>query len=210
MEHTIYLEATVRARLDDVCDVLAKRTTHGDHPDHLQVELGSGAAIRQPVAVVSGPVEVQGSSLAQPIHIEAVDHPELFPTLDGDLFALTRRSTGETRICLTGRYQPPLGPAGAIGHRLGGRRLAEESIRGFFDELVSGINRGLETMQVGFRPPRLRGRSGTRTEREDRWPRPTHVQRSRFSHAKSAFDFSPPKRSAASQSSSDTSRSSCR
>jgi len=152
MEHTIYLEATMRAPLDEVCDVLAKRSAHDDHPEHLQVELGSGRAVRQAVAVVSGPVEVQGGSLAQPIHIEAADHPELFPTLDGELFALAKRSTGETRICLAGRYQPPLGPAGAIGHRLGGRRLAEESIRAFFGELVHGITRELEMMQVGFKP----------------------------------------------------------
>ena len=151
MEHTIDLEATVRARLDEVCDVLARRATRGDDPTRLHVELGS-TAVGQQVDVVFGPVEVQGGSLAQSIHIEAADHRHLFPTLDGDLFALEMDVPEATRICLTGRYQPPLGPAGAIGHRLGGRRLAEASIRAFFDELVRGITRELDTMQVGWKP----------------------------------------------------------
>ena len=116
------------------------------------MEFGSGRAVRQQVDVVFGPVEVQDGSVTQSIHIEAADHRHLFPTLDGDLFALEMDVPEDTRICLTGRYQPPLGPAGAIGHRLGGRRLAEASIRAFFDELVRGITRELETMQVGWKP----------------------------------------------------------
>jgi hypothetical protein len=151
MEHTIEAEATVRARLDDVCDALARRTTRSDHPSRLHVELGS-TAVGQQVDVVFGPVDIQNGSLTQSIHIEAADHRHLFPTLDGDLFALETDVPEATRICLTGRYQPPLGPAGAIGHRLAGRRLAEASIQAFFDELVSGITRELETMQVGWKP----------------------------------------------------------
>ena len=152
MEHTIDLEAKVSAGLDGVCEVLARRTTRGDHPRELQVELGPGTAVGQQVEVVFGPVEVQDRSVTQSIHIEAADHRHLFPTFDGELFALEMDVPDDTRICLTGHYQPPMGPAGAIGHRLGGRRLAEASIRAFFDELVDGITGELESVQVGWKP----------------------------------------------------------
>ena len=150
MERTIDLEATLSGRLTEVCDVLARQTSY---PSHVQVDLGP-AAVREQVDVVLGPLEVQDGSVTQSIHIEAADHRRLFPTLDGELFAVEIDGPGDTRLCLTGRFQPPLGPAGAIGDLIGGRRLAEASIRAFFDELVSGIARELETMQVGWKPAR--------------------------------------------------------
>lgn len=148
MEHTIDLEATVRGQVEKVCDVLARQTYY---PRYVQVDLGP-TAVRQQVDVVLGPLEVHDGSVTQSIHIESVDHRQFFPTLDGELFALTMSEPEDTRICLTGCYQPPLGPAGAIGDLLVGRRLAEASIRAFFDELVSGIAREVETMQVGLKP----------------------------------------------------------
>jgi len=155
MKHTIELEAKLSARLEQVCDVLARRTTRGDHPRHLHVELGPRRAVQQQIDVVFGPAEVRDGSMTQSVHIEAVDHRRLFPMLDGELFAFEMDVPEDTLVCLvclTGRYQPPMGPAGAIGHRLGGRRLAEASIRAFFDELVGGITAELESMQVGWKP----------------------------------------------------------
>ena len=152
MEHTIELEATLRAPLDEVCDAFVRRSTQGVEPTRLEVELSTGGSVRQQVDVHFGPLQVEEGSATQSIHIEAADHPYLFPTLDGELIALGMQPEDETRICLTGRYRPPLGVAGAIGDRLGGQHLAEGSVEAFFADFVANITHELETTHLGWKP----------------------------------------------------------
>ena len=152
MEHTIELEATVRAPVEEVRDAFVRRSTQGVEPTRLEVELSTGGSVRQQVDVHFGALQVEEQSATQSIHIEAADHPYLFPTLDGELVALGMQPEAETRICLTGRYRPPLGVAGAIGDRLGGQRRAEGSVEAFFEDLVADIAGELETTHVGWKP----------------------------------------------------------
>lgn len=164
MERTIDLEVTLPARFDELLDLLAKQPERllgapdqdTSTPRHrattsLEVEIGPGRAVRQQVVVDVGLLRVEPGSASLPIHIEAADHRQLFPTLEGEITAQATE-VADTVLRLTGRYRPPLGAAGGLGDRMVGQRLAHASIDAFFTELSHRVMRELEATRPEWKP----------------------------------------------------------
>ena len=158
MKHHVRLMKTLPIPYPEVCHLLQERSARtlrsagGQTVTHqhrfttkFEVPVSSGTHLRRAVAVDIGVYDDDGHQAWLPIQITAIEHPGLFPTLQAILFA--REAEGaSTEISLEGDFRDPLGPLGAVGAVVGGRRKAEASLETFFEDLIKRI--GLEAREA--------------------------------------------------------------
>jgi hypothetical protein len=66
---------------------------------------------------------------------EAATMPRLFPRMKAEL-AIYPLTATETQLDFSGRYEPPLGPAGKAMNAIVGHRIAEASVHRFVSEVA--------------------------------------------------------------------------
>jgi hypothetical protein len=114
----------------------------GDGEPCLGVEV-FGVHVEHPIRLETRPCE----TVEQPIRatvlafrIEASDHVEWFPMLEGDIEVTP--TGGGVEVALEAEYHVPGGALGAAVDRVGLHRVADESIDHFFDGVVSRLQEG--------------------------------------------------------------------
>jgi len=101
----------------------------------------AGSEIARPVRLqVGGMVCGDDQARARLEWTDAV-HPHLFPRLEGTLQITPVPSDGApfTEIGIQARYQPPLGPLGAVGDRIVGAGVTDAAMTTFLDELADAV-----------------------------------------------------------------------
>ncbi|HEX6310156.1 MAG TPA: hypothetical protein VF152_00850 [Acidimicrobiia bacterium] len=139
MRHTIDLHERIRAPYWRTCALLELEADDLVRPamDELRVGVG-GTELARRVRSEVGPLVCEADRARLQLRWHAEEHPEWFPELDAEL-EFTPAADDATDLHLVGGYEPPLGPVGAIGDRLVGHRLAEQSLR----EFLTGVARRL-------------------------------------------------------------------
>jgi len=89
----------------------------------LEVDLGATSGVRQDVTGELGPMTWDARHLTVAVHWEPTAHPHLLPTFVG-FFEVMAEPPG-SRLTLRGAYTVPLGPAGRVGDRVAGGRVAQ-------------------------------------------------------------------------------------
>lgn len=151
MKRQVEVSASVRAPLERVSDILATEPgavfAETSTPDErrarsfrtaLRVEVGSGTAVVQEVAVVVGLARATGDSCVVPVDWRAVGRTRLVPTFEGAL-EVTREGAGAA-LRLHGTYTLRLGLLGRMGERAGGRRVAARSLAAFVEALATRLD----------------------------------------------------------------------
>ncbi len=106
--------------------------------EELRFQIGGGA-ITHRVEPEVGPLQSEAASLCVPLHWKAVEHPHLFPVMDGKL-QISDINGCQIELRLVGEYRTPLGAVGALGDALAGRRVAEKTLQDF----LAGVAQRLE------------------------------------------------------------------
>lgn len=89
----------------------------------LAIELQGGTKVQQALVGELGPSVWTDDVLVLPVEWKPASHEHLLPTFVGE-FECTADHPG-CRLVLRGSYTVPLGPAGAVGDHLAGRRVAQ-------------------------------------------------------------------------------------
>jgi hypothetical protein len=151
MERSLDAATRIRAPLerarevlsDDPGTVLAGRCTAEDRRQRrfrtmLTVGVGSGASLQQEIAIDALPVRHGDAGFALPIRWQATGHGRFLPSFDGEL--VLSGDSLHTELALRGAYIVPLGPVGAFGDGLAGRRLVRRSLEAYLDELARRLD----------------------------------------------------------------------
>jgi hypothetical protein len=105
----------------------------------LHVNLG-GFDVGRGVTIELGTPERRPDAVVIPIRWRATGHAALFPSMDAHLEVATIDSDLPlSQLSIIGSYRPPAGPAGAVGDRVLGHRLAEAAVRHFLTELAARL-----------------------------------------------------------------------
>jgi hypothetical protein len=120
--------------------------------EELRFQMGGGAITRKVSADV-GPMEIQPDHLVVPLHWRAAEHPNLFPIMDADL-RISDAGAAHIELCVVGEYRTPLGAVGAVADAVGGRRVAESSVRGFIGDIAQRLEAELieHANRAGVKP----------------------------------------------------------
>lgn len=147
---TVHRIAELNVSFDAAAHVLESQRdlilTGDDTPAHLSMEADLlGVTMEHDVVAEVGelvnltePIE----AAVLPFRLEAVDHPRLFPSLEGELEIVA--AAGGVEIALEGQCHVPGGPVGAVVEAAGMHHIVEESIDRFFAAVVERIRRGSE------------------------------------------------------------------
>ena len=152
MDRQLYFYEYVRHTADDI---VATVTAPGSHlfqtaTDHavagtdelrsrLHVNLG-GFEVGRGVTIELGTPEQRPYGVVIPIRWHATSHATLFPSMDAHLEITTiDPALPLSQLSILGSYHPPAGPAGAVGDRMLGHRLAEAAVRHFITELAARL-----------------------------------------------------------------------
>lgn len=103
----------------------------------------AGFEVGREISITLGPYSEAREGMASArLHIswEATDRPSLFPLMEADLEALPL-TENETEVVLAGVYRPPFGTAGSVLNSGLLHRIAEASVRHFFEKIVQRISR---------------------------------------------------------------------
>lgn len=103
----------------------------------------AGGRVRRRIEVRTGPVQRFAYGVTVRVDWRAAQHPELYPELEGHLRLERRRDSGSS-LRLDARYTPPGGAIGATVDRAVMHRVAESSVRGFLDAVISRLREGRE------------------------------------------------------------------
>jgi hypothetical protein len=101
----------------------------------------AGRRIERDVIVAIGPFTEMGPPLPilkVSLRWHAVDHPKLYPIMDGVLEAYPI-SGDRTQISLQGHYQPPLGRLGEALDTVALHHIAESSVEHFLETIAGRI-----------------------------------------------------------------------
>lgn len=104
----------------------------------LEATAGYGPTVRRQVALTIGTPQRDGEVVTVPIGWHAEAHEDLFPTFDGALAA--EPYAGATRLRLTGTYAVPLGLLGRFGNGVLGRRIAQQSVARWLEDLARVVD----------------------------------------------------------------------
>lgn len=98
--------------------------------------------------VTSGPFPI----IRIPVRWQSVEHPQLFPIMDGQLEAYPI-TPDRTQMSFAGRYQPPLGVVGDALDAAFLHRVAEESVQRFLRSFAQRLRHAwLATRNGGGEP----------------------------------------------------------
>ncbi len=90
----------------------------------------------EPVACVERPIQ----AAIIPVTVCDAEHPHAFPRFEGE-FEIVTLGRREVEIALEGAYHAPAGPAGAAVDAVALHRIADDSLRHFFDEVVGRLTK---------------------------------------------------------------------
>ncbi len=90
----------------------------------------------EPMSRVDRPIH----AAVVPVTVADLEHPHAFPRFEGE-FEIVSTGLHETEIALEGTYHAPAGPAGAALDAVALHRVADDSLRHFFDEVVRRLTR---------------------------------------------------------------------
>ena len=90
------------------------------------------------IKVTLGLVHFRRQSLVVPLSWEAVEHPSLFPMLDGEI-EVSSLSDGSSRLTFSGSYTPPGGQIGARLDRTLLHRVANSTVRSFLNGVAGTL-----------------------------------------------------------------------
>ena len=139
MRQTIDLHERIPGPYWRACAVLELEADDIVRPamDELRVGVG-GTELARKVRTEIGPLVCEEHAARLHVQWHAEEHPEWFPELHAEL-EFEPAGDDATDLHLTGDYEPPLGPLGALGDRVVGHRVAERSLR----EFLTGVARRL-------------------------------------------------------------------
>jgi hypothetical protein len=121
------------------------------HAD-VAVDFGRGSSVHQVVALELGPARRSTACVEYPLTWTPVGRHLLLPDFHGALGIADE--AGTTALTLSGRYRPPLGPVGAAGDAVVGKRVAYQSVATFVDVLARRIDESVDAeLAHGWRPP---------------------------------------------------------
>ena len=132
--------------------------------EELRLEIGGGAIVR-PVEAELGPMRSEAASLRVALQWTAAMHPHLFPVMHGEL-RISDIGGSQIELRLVGAYRSPLGPVGAVGDALAGRRVAEKTLRNFLTEVACRLRHELVEHTGGW--PSMDAREGHQKLRRTR------------------------------------------
>ena len=142
----LHLERTIEAPLEPVLAALRAgpqvwlpdfAEDRGQPTTELRVE-EAGQRVARRVRVTLGRLQPAGRGVDMPVTWEAVQHPQFYPRLDGDLHVEERE--GHCAVRFDARYVPPGGGLGAMVDRTVMGKVARASLRDFFDRLTSRLD----------------------------------------------------------------------
>src|SRR5919204_248779 len=142
----LHLERTIEAPLEPVLAALRAgpqvwlpdfAEDRGQPTTELRVE-EAGQRVARRVRVTLGRLQSAGRGVSMPVTWEAVQHPQFYPRLDGDLHVEERE--GHCAVRFDARYVPPGGGLGAMVDRTVMGKVARASLRDFFDRLTSRLD----------------------------------------------------------------------
>lgn len=168
MEHAIETSARLTAPLRHVrtvvteepgilvaADATASGRGGGPFSGALAMDIGDGTKVEQAVVGELGPPLWADDALVVPVRWQPASHEHLLPAFAGE-FELTASPTG-TRLVLRGLYTIPLGPAGRVGDRVVGRRVAQRVLDGHLESVAARLDEaarhGAAAEQELFGPP---------------------------------------------------------
>jgi hypothetical protein len=121
-------------------------------PADLSVQVGRTGVIHVRVEIEIRAVHLDHDSARWDMTWHAIDHPHLFPVFEGTL-GLEPAERGGTILRMTGSYEPPIGPVGAVGDSVMRHRVARQSIERYLRSIAGHINRTVtEQMASGPAP----------------------------------------------------------
>jgi hypothetical protein len=147
MNQTVQLSERIRGRYEQVPPILRLEFDHvfREPLDELRVQVGGGSigwrvqAEVGPMDNFPRPSDFVPRTLEVPVSWQAVEHPALFPTMNGQL--RIRDAGHETiELRLTGEYTPPLGAIGALGDRFVGHQAVTVSLRGYLLDVAHRLD----------------------------------------------------------------------
>jgi hypothetical protein len=122
-------------------------------PADLSVQVGRTGVIHVQVEIEIRAVHLDADSARWDMTWHAIDHPRLFPVFEGTL-ALEPAERGGTIVRMTGSYEPPFGPVGAVGDGVMRHRVAHTSIERYLGSIAGNIDRTV-TEQMASEPAPL-------------------------------------------------------
>jgi hypothetical protein len=152
MDRPLYFYEYVRRTADDIVGAVTEPTSRlfqtatdravagtDDLHSRLHVRVG-GFDVGRDVTVELGAPERRPYAVVIPIHWRATSHAALFPSLKASLeITEIDPDLPLCQLSIIGSYHPPVGPAGALGDRTLGHRLAEAAVRHFITELAARL-----------------------------------------------------------------------
>ncbi len=160
MRRRIEAQHEVRASVDEVTRifaddpgaVLGRRRPDGAGPpvyvaDH-EADLGSPSGVNQEVSVQLGERAAPAADgQSWDLSCQPAGRNHSMPSLGAVMHAVP---AGEgTELRLAGTYQPPLGPAAAVGDGVLGHRVARRSVMSFLAGLAGRIDRAADARRTG-------------------------------------------------------------
>jgi hypothetical protein len=150
----------LRARSEHVAEVLRRDPVGvlgtpagppGRYHTEIVVDLGAGSSVHQVVAVELGPLVSTPTGLRAELSWTPVGRNLVLPAFAG---ALEVAAVGDaTQVRVTGCYHAPLGPLGAVGDAIAGRRVAQQSLVRFTENVVRSIDAAVDRLLVGATRP---------------------------------------------------------
>lgn len=135
MRRTVTAQRTLHVALEAVRSVLLE--SKGQQVIPVVVEAPGGGSVGQRVRLEVMPPSVGPGAACWPVRWAPETKRALLPSFEGVLLAQAEGL--DTRLVLTGWYQPPLGPFGVVFDAAVGRRVAQRSIDRFVDRLAQHL-----------------------------------------------------------------------
>jgi hypothetical protein len=116
------------------------------------VDLGQGSSVHQVVALEVRPARRSAAGIEYSMDWKPVGRQRMLPDFHGVLSVTDEADT--TVLTVRGSYRAPLGPVGAVGDAVVGKRVARRSLAAFVDDLARRMDLTVDAdLAHGWRPP---------------------------------------------------------